>query len=363
MVSVAFSTVLSASISGAYAQTGKNEPTLEELKNSKDRGLIMVPIRGSEPTGEATLPKVTAPKAITPNVTTTKVITTKVAPPAQSKTTGLKDVSPAKLINKPETAVKHAAGPKSTKPTAHLSHDSAHRTEQQQKHANKPEITEHKSTEHKKTDTHTTETAESTPHQTLTPVHVQQQGNMIVKAWLNKPGESPRYKDGERMEIHVTASRDCNLMIFDFDGKGKLTQIFPNQYQPNGFVKGSETVVIGGEESPFDYSAAVPRGISHVEEHLFIYAYPSDQESPISVAWNAEEKTSPFRSSELTLAEYRKLVNQSQVFFSRDVKIRPKQHMQTQAPAITLVKGEPGGEEAVPAAPNKVELSFLIEAK
>jgi hypothetical protein len=162
----------------------------------------------------------------------------------------------------------------------------------------------------------------------------------------------PHFKSGEKMEINVSASKDCNLMIFDFDGRGKLTQLFPNQFQPGSAVKAGETVAIGGENSSFDYTASLPDGEKNSQERIFVYAYPVSQteSAPISVAMSLPSD-SAFRSGEMTVEQYRKMVNSSPVFFHpRDVKITPKS-------GVKVASASTGSEPA----PNKYELPFVIE--
>jgi len=171
----------------------------------------------------------------------------------------------------------------------------------------------------------------------------------VVKAWLNKGGEAPSYKNGEKMQINVTAGQDCSIMIFDFDGRGKLTQLFPNQYQTNNNLKAGDTIAVGGDDSPFEYKASVPKGADKTDERIFVYAYPTGKDAPLSIAMNPVSD-SPFRSADIDLEKYRALVNQSKTFFSREVKIVPKSGYKLVA----------NNEEI---APNKVELPFAIEAR
>jgi hypothetical protein len=178
------------------------------------------------------------------------------------------------------------------------------------------------------------------PVSQITPVS----GGAVVTAWLNKPGASPKYKVGEKMQINITASSDCNVVVLDYDGHGKLTQIFPNEYQSNGFVKAGESVAIGGPDSPFDYQVGGRGGA----EKIFVYAYPQSSENPLTVAM-APAENSPFRSAEMTIEQYRDLVNKSKVFFSREVKIVPKNG------------AKPVSMPSPPA--NKIELTFEVDAK
>lgn len=186
----------------------------------------------------------------------------------------------------------------------------------------------------------------------------------IINVWLDKKGSAPQYKHGDKMKINVSASQDCNVMIFDFDGRGKLTQLYPNEYQQRTLLRAGDTITFGGADSPFDYQVSLPKGSSRAQERIFVYAYPVS-EDPLSIALNTEDG-SPFRSGEMTLAQYKKLVAESKVFFNsgaanghaageRDVKIVPKTG--TSAPSLKLVST---GDKNASETPNKKEVSFTI---
>ena len=175
------------------------------------------------------------------------------------------------------------------------------------------------------------------------------EGEQIVTAWLNKNGKSPHYRSGEKLKVTVSANRDCNVLIFNYDG-GVLTQIFPNQYQPDPFVARGQTVIIGGSDSRFDFEAKNDSKAASAEK-IFVYAYPNGDvaKSPISVAMS-QLPSSPFRSTEFSPEEYRKLVNESKIFFSRKVEVVPKKTSKVDF-------------QHIDAAPNKVELSLVIDGR
>ena len=185
-------------------------------------------------------------------------------------------------------------------------------------------------------------------------VQGQDQGESIIKAWLNKSGKHPNYKDGEKMQVSVKASKDCNLVIYDFDGKGTLTQIFPNDYQKEASLRAGDTVTIGGDNSSFDFQVSVAEGTTQQQERLFVFAYPAREEAPVSVAMT-KLPDSPFRSANMSMEQYRKLVNQSKVYYSRSVKVVPKNHKSGEFQQIANQNSD--GE----SAPNKTELSFSVE--
>jgi hypothetical protein len=294
----------SAEPTSASAKPNANDPTpptAHERKGSRDRGLISLPLTTVPSTSPS---KLESPRGI-------------VSQPG---------VSQVVLVKKkaPQTRTTHTATLAKSKPVA--------------------SATGHKVVVTKKP----TFTAADLEPRDIKPAAYDTTSQSIVKVWLNKPGTTPRYRSGEKMEINVSASKDCNLMIFDFDGRGKLTQLFPNQFQQASSVKAGETVAIGGDNSSFDYTAALQKGREQSDERIFVYAYPLNESgnAPISVAMNPT--TSAFRSAEITLEQYRKLVNESKVFFARDVQITPKSGVAVASAETTQ-------------APNKYEVGFVIE--
>ncbi|HEY9787256.1 MAG TPA: DUF4384 domain-containing protein [Candidatus Obscuribacterales bacterium] len=185
--------------------------------------------------------------------------------------------------------------------------------------------------------------------------------NPIIKVSLNKSGRNPIYKNGEKMQVTVSATQDCNVMIFDFDGMGKLKQLFPNEYQHKTLLRAGETISFGGPESPFEYQVSLPKGQPKVKERIFVYAYPVT-EKPLSIALSTVPN-SPFRAAEISLAEYRKMVSESKIYFSRpvqakerDVKILPKAALNKNG--FQLASSDNSEEDV--SGPNKRELSFII---
>lgn len=171
--------------------------------------------------------------------------------------------------------------------------------------------------------------------------HTMINSSNVVTATLDRTGSVPKYKVGDKLVVNIKANQDCNLVVFNYDSTGTLTQIFPNDYQQSGFVRNGDSVQIGGPESPFDYQVAGKGG----QEKIFVYAYPTGSEAPLTVAMNPLAGT-PFRSAEITPEQYRQMVNDSKVFFSREVKVVPKRVQNTSASQ---------------QAANKIELTFVVE--
>jgi len=279
---------------------GTSEPSAEELKNSKERGFIYVdpnPAARSTPVQPQHQPtKPSKPKAA-PKAAITAPVKSTVKPKAVRKETQTASRKPKVVAPEVITA--------QTKPSNAI---------------------------------------QMVSHSILPSAAAAQEMFFDVK--LNKTGHT--YKDGEKLEIKVKANQDCNIFIFNFDSKGKLSQIFPNKYQQACAVKAGDTVTVGGQGSPFDYQVSLPQGKDKAQERIFVYAYPTAESSPVTIAMGLDG-ASPFRSKEMTVEEYREFVLRTRVFNPREIKVMPK----------------PGAQEVttreLPINANKAELAITIE--
>lgn len=298
-------------ISGALAENTVQEPSQADLQNSKERGLFI-----EQPTIKHPPVKSAAPEA------KPKVKEVKMQPKAAS-------------------AISSTSSTSSTNSTKLLNIGKAQKVATVKTKAKKPVET------HKQANIQVVKKTSPADQSIKT---VAYDGEGIISAWLNKPGQQPAYKDGETMEVNVKANRDCNITIYNFDGKGKLTQIFPNSFQSSAQVKAGETVSIGGKDSDFEFKVGLQPGAKKTQEQIFVFAYPTN-EAPLSIAMNAVPE-SPFRAADMTPEEYRKMVNQSKVFFSREIKVVSKKK---ESGSI-----RPASHETI-TTPNKIELTLTIE--
>ncbi len=301
---LALAITLSVGSGFALAGDATNEPTAEDLKNSKERGIMLLPRTGMVNTNKPEAKK------------------------DQAASHAVRKSQPARAARKQGSSAPQAKA--SNLPMAAPSKSGA---------------------------------ASSAAIQSSSSLT---SSESIINVWLDKRGSAPQYKHGDKMKINVSASQDCNVMIFDYDGRGKLTQLYPNEYQQKTLLRAGDTITFGGADSPFDYQVSLPKGSSRAQERIFVYAYPVS-EKPLSIALNSEDG-SPFRSGEMTLAQYKKLVAESKVFFNtgaasghtageRDVKIVPKAG--TSAPSLKLVSTEENKVNGSGTA-NKKEVSFTI---
>lgn len=330
---------------GALADNSKpdaQEPTAQELKNSKERGLFLK-LPGNPAAFELQKANGTAPAATSGSAGKE----TKSEKTTVHKGTG---ISPAPI---PTAAVKTTTTEHSVKTTSSKQSSTSTKAAPPAAKSTK-QTTSLKAVPAKDKAAHKTAAKLDINGGKNSAVATSDQGETVIKAWLNKGGKHPCYKSGDKMEVSVKASKDCNVVIYDFDGKGTLTQIFPNEYQKECAVKAGETVTIGGSNSNFDFEVSLAEGTKNQQERLFIFAYPTKDEAPVSVAM-AKVPDSPFRSAQMTMEQYRNLVNQSKVYFARSVSVKAKKGTIS---SIQTVSNEINDGEV---APNKMELSFSVE--
>lgn len=152
-------------------------------------------------------------------------------------------------------------------------------------------------------------------------VKVSNNSTPFINAWLDRAGTTPKYKVGDKMVINVSSSVDCNLVVYNYDAQGTLTQIFPNDIQKEAKVRAGQSIQIGGAESPFEYTVSGNGGL----ERIFVYAYPTSQSSaPVTVAM-VQQKQGPFRAQEkMSMPEYVAMVRDSAVFTTRGIDVVPR---------------------------------------
>jgi len=66
-----------------------------------------------------------------------------------------------------------------------------------------------------------------------------------LRLWLDKE-RGATYAPGEKIKISFQASRDSFVTIYNYDTKGRVKIIFPNQYSPHNFVRAGQTHSVEG---------------------------------------------------------------------------------------------------------------------
>lgn len=76
-----------------------------------------------------------------------------------------------------------------------------------------------------------------------------------------EPQKLVQARVGELLTFSFQADRDCYLTLIDLGTSGKITVLFPNQYQPNGFIKAGQVYQTGTRGIlPFQIRASGPAG-------------------------------------------------------------------------------------------------------
>ena len=88
-----------------------------------------------------------------------------------------------------------------------------------------------------------------------------------VDVFFEQGGETPVYDVGESVRIGVTPAEDAYIYLFDVRPNGSVTQILPNQVDPeseNNFVRAGTTRYFPPRGAGYEYVINPPRGLSKV---------------------------------------------------------------------------------------------------
>jgi hypothetical protein len=69
------------------------------------------------------------------------------------------------------------------------------------------------------------------------------------------------YKIGETVRVAVSVRRDCHLTLVGVGTSGKAVGLFPNQFQPDGFLRAGQTVIVPSLRAPYEMRAQGPAGV------------------------------------------------------------------------------------------------------
>ncbi|HEX6000872.1 MAG TPA: DUF4384 domain-containing protein [Hyphomicrobiaceae bacterium] len=73
--------------------------------------------------------------------------------------------------------------------------------------------------------------------------------------------ERPIYRIGETVRVAVNVKQDCELSVDSFGTSGRVIRLFPNRFQPDGFIRAGQTVVVPSPHAPFAFKAQGPVGV------------------------------------------------------------------------------------------------------
>lgn len=107
--------------------------------------------------------------------------------------------------------------------------------------------------------------------------------NFKVNAELNKE----YYKEGESLQLFVTPSIDCYLIIFNIMSDENVATIFPNEFREYNLVKANQEFLLPNEADKISYELALLPGKNEDTEIIKIIA----TKNPINFQLNTDYKT------------------------------------------------------------------------
>lgn len=91
----------------------------------------------------------------------------------------------------------------------------------------------------------------------------------FVSFFLNKDS----YREGEAIELTVTATRDCYLTVLNLDhAAGRIAILFPNELDPDNLYRADEAMRIPRPGSGFSFRAMLPDGKTVSTELIWVLA-------------------------------------------------------------------------------------------
>jgi hypothetical protein len=85
-----------------------------------------------------------------------------------------------------------------------------------------------------------------------------------VSVSLDKPGSTPTYAVGERISISVRSDRDAYVYLYSLQPDGSVTQILPNRFDDENYLRGGETRTYPPRDAGYVFNVEAPTGLSRV---------------------------------------------------------------------------------------------------
>ncbi len=88
-----------------------------------------------------------------------------------------------------------------------------------------------------------------------------------VEVWLDRDSSgdaTPAYQIGEEISISVRPAEASYVYLFDVKSTGEITQIFPNRFDTNNYLRAGETRTFPPSGARYVFNIAPPRGLSKV---------------------------------------------------------------------------------------------------
>ncbi len=104
------------------------------------------------------------------------------------------------------------------------------------------------------------------PQQPVRPIAqvAETQATLQVDLWFDKQCGSPYYT-GEKIVIYFSTDVDGYVTLYDIDTQGNVAVIFPNQHNPDNYVKGGQSYTIPNKKYTYDLVVEGPEGIEYID--------------------------------------------------------------------------------------------------
>jgi hypothetical protein len=95
-------------------------------------------------------------------------------------------------------------------------------------------------------------------------IGTQPKSGLEVYVWPDR-GEGSVYYPGDPININVQATRDCFLILYDIDTRGRLNILFPEDPWQNNFVAAGDQISFPRPQDDFTWSVEGPSGTEYVQ--------------------------------------------------------------------------------------------------
>jgi hypothetical protein len=85
-----------------------------------------------------------------------------------------------------------------------------------------------------------------------------------VTVFLDKSGEVPSYRVGEEIRVSVRVDRDAYVYLYSLEPDGTVTQILPNRFTSDHFLRGGQTRTFPPSGAGYVFNVDPPTGLSKV---------------------------------------------------------------------------------------------------
>ena len=83
-------------------------------------------------------------------------------------------------------------------------------------------------------------------------------GGLKISTTLDRPDRT--YKHGDNLSLMVETTEDAYIWVLDTGTSGKVHQLFPNEYEPDNFLRAGMPIAIPRPDSDYQLAVTHPKG-------------------------------------------------------------------------------------------------------